>query len=295
MSSSFNTTCCLSPERDIPRAAPRVPGATVTGPWAVRERVREYIRLGADVIKACVSGGSHAHDDPDSRNITMEELEAIVDEAHAFKKPVAAHCWTPQAHRMCLEADVDTIEHMVFVDDETIEMIKAAGKPVTPTLIHRSDHAIEVRRQIGTAPSILKKLKQVQPYCYEAFKKMHKAGVHIFMGTDTTMDPHMGENAMELELYVEHGMTPMEAIHTSTIRAAEAVGLSKTLGSLEVGKLADVVAADGDVLADITNLQHKEKIRLVTKEGGIFVDTLSSEHKYVIHPDPGKIKFIDNM
>ena len=282
-------------DMNIPRAAPRVPGATVTGPWAVRERVREYIRLGADVIKACVSGGSHAHDDPDSRNITMEELEAIVDEAHAFKKPVAAHCWTPQAHRMCLEADVDTIEHMVFVDDETIELIKAAGKPVTPTLIHRSDHAIEVRRQIGTAPSILKKLKQVQPYCYEAFKKMHKAGVHIFMGTDTTMDPHMGENAMELELYVEHGMTPMEAIHTSTIRAAEAVGLSKTLGSLEVGKLADVVAVEGDVLADITNLQHKEKIRLVTKEGGIFVDTLSSEHKYVIHPDPGKIKFIDNM
>ena len=282
-------------DMNIPRAAPRVPGATVTGPWAVRERVREYIRLGADVIKACVSGGSHAHDDPDSRNITMEELEAIVDEAHAFKKPVAAHCWTPQAHRMCLEADVDTIEHMVFVDDETIEMIKAAGKPVTPTLIHRSDHAIEVRRQIGTAPSILKKLKQVQPYCYEAFKKMHKAGVHIFMGTDTTMDPHMGENAMELELYVEHGMTPMEAIHTSTIRAAEAVGLSKTLGSLEVGKLADVVAVEGDVLANITNLQHKEKIRLVTKEGGIFGDTLSAEHKYVIHPDPGQIKFIDNM
>ncbi|MFL2688573.1 MAG: amidohydrolase family protein [Alphaproteobacteria bacterium] len=282
-------------DMNIPRSAPRVPGATVTGPWAVRERVREYIRLGADVIKACVSGGSHAHDDPDSRNITMEELEAIVDEAHAFKKPVAAHCWTPQAHRMCLEADVDTIEHMVFVDDETIELIKAAGKPVTPTLIHRSDHAIEVRRQIGTAPSILKKLKQVQPYCYEAFKKMHKAGVHIFMGTDTTMDPHMGENAMELELYVEHGMTSMEAIQTSTIRAAEAVGLSKTLGSLEAGKLADVVAVEGDVLADITNLQHKEKIRLVTKEGGIFVDTLSSEHKYVIHPDPGKIKFIDNM
>ena len=282
-------------DMNIPRAAPRVPGATVTGPWAVRERVREYIRLGADVIKACVSGGSHAHDDPDSRNITMEELQAIVDEAHAFKKPVAAHCWTPQAHRMCLEADVDTIEHMVFVDDETIEMIKAAGKPVTPTLIHRSDHAIEVRRQIGTAPSILKKLKQVQPYCYEAFKKMHKAGVHIFMGTDTTMDPHMGENAMELELYVEHGMTPMEAIHTSTIRAAEAVGLSKTLGSLEVGKLADVVAVEGEVLADITNLQHKEKIRLVTKEGGIFGDTLSAEHKYVIHPDPGQIKFIDNM
>jgi len=282
-------------DMNIPRAAPRVPGATVTGPWAVRERVREFIRLGADVIKACVSGGSHAHDDPDSRNITMEELEAIVDEAHAFKKPVAAHCWTPQAHRMCLDAGVDTIEHMVFVDDETIELIKAAGTPVTPTLIHRSDHAIEVRRQIGTAPSILKKLKQVQPYCYEAFQKMHKAGVHIFMGTDTTMDPHMGENAMELELYVQHGMTPMEAIQTTTIRAAEAVGLSKTLGSLEPGKLADVVAVEGDVLADITNLQHKEKIRLVTKEGGVYVDTLSSERKYIIHPDPGQIKFIDNM
>ncbi|MEL0108087.1 MAG: amidohydrolase family protein [Rhodospirillaceae bacterium] len=282
-------------DMNIPRAAPRVPGATVTGPWAIRDRVREYIRLGADVIKACVSGGSHAHDDPDSRNITQEELDTIVDEAHAFKKPVAAHCWTPQAHRMCLEADVDTIEHMVFVDDETIEMIKSAGKPVSPTLIHRTDHAIEIRRQIGTAPSVLEKLKQVQPYCFEAFKKMHKAGVHIFMGTDTTMDPRMGENAMELELYVEHGMTPMEAIKTSTIRSAEALGLQKTLGSLEPGKLADVIAVEGDVLTDITHLQQKENIRLIAKEGHIFVDTLSPERKYIIHPSPGEIKIIDNL
>ncbi|MBL22921.1 MAG: hypothetical protein CMM48_03395 [Rhodospirillaceae bacterium] len=281
-------------DMNIPRAMPRVPGATVTGPWAVRERVREYIRLGADVIKACVSGGSHAHDDPDSRNITQEELNAMADEAHAFKRPIAAHCWTPEAHRMCLEADIDTIEHMVFVDDETTEAIVAAGKPVTPTLLARTDHNIEIRREIGTAPSILKKLKQVQPYCFEAFQKMHKAGVHIFMGTDTTMGPRMGEHAMELDLYVQHGMTPMDAIKTATINAAQAVGFGDKLGTFEPGKLADFVAVEGDAIADITKLQDKKNIRMVAKEGGIYVDTLSPEHKYVIHPDPGQIQIIDN-
>lgn len=219
----------------------------------------------------------------------------MADEAHAFKKPIAAHCWTPEAHRMCLEADIDTIEHMVFVDDETTAAIVAAGKPVSPTLLARTDHNIEIRREIGTAPGILKKLKQVQPYCFEAFRKMHSAGVHIFMGTDTTMGPRMGEHAMELALYVENGMSPMDAIKTATINAAEAVGFGNKLGSFEPGKLADVVAVDGDVISDITNLQDKNKIRLVAKEGGIYVDTLSAERKYVIHPDPGEIKIIDNM
>lgn len=264
---------------NIPRAAPRVPGATVTGPWELRERVRQFIRMGADVIKACVSGGSHAHDDPDSRNLTQEELNAIVDEAHAFKKPCAAHCWTPQSHRMCLEAGVDTIEHMVFVDDETIDMIKSADIPVTPTLIHRTDHAINIRRKMGTSAGVL--------------KKMHRAGINIAMGTDTTMDPYMGENAMELELYVDHGMSPMEAVKTATSQAAKAVGMAKDLGTLEVGKLADFVAVEGNLLSDISALQQKKNIRLVAKAGSVFVDTLSPTPKYVIHPNPENIKIVD--
>ncbi|MEQ8196047.1 MAG: amidohydrolase family protein [Rhodospirillales bacterium] len=278
---------------NIPRSAPRVEGATATGPWALRDVVRQYVRMGCDVIKACVSGGSHAHDDPDSRNITQEELNAVVDEAHAFKKPAAAHCWTSEAHRMCLEADVDTIEHMVFTDDETIQMIKAAGKPVTPTLIHRTDHAIEIRRRMGTAESILKKLKQVQPYCWDAFKKMHKAGVKIAMGTDTVYDPVMGENAMELELYVDFGMSPMEAIQTATRNAAEAVGLGKDTGTLDAGKYADLIAVDGNPLSDIKHLQNKDNIRLVMKEGTDFINKIASERKYVIHPDPERITLID--
>lgn len=280
-------------DMNIPRAAPRMPGVTVTGPWAVREKVRQFIRQGADVIKACISGGSHAHDDPDSRNITPEELEAIVDEAHAFKKPVAAHCWTPESHKIALAAGVDTIEHMVFTSDETIEAIRDAGVWVTPTLVHRSDHAIEIRRRMGTAPSILDKMRHVQPYCYDAFQRMHKAGVRIFMGTDTTMDPAMGENAMELEMYVQLGMTPMEAILTATSRAAEAIGVSDKLGTIVPGKIADIVAVDGNPLTDIKLLQEKSNIRLVMRDGQPFVDTLSSERKYIIHPHPEEIVIID--
>ena len=280
-------------DMNIPRAAPRIPGVTVTGPWAVREKVREFIRQGADVIKACISGGSHAHDDPDSRNITMEELEAIVDEAHAFKKPVAAHCWTPFSHKMALDAGVDTIEHIVFTTDESIEMIRDAGVWISPTLVHRSDHAIEIRRRMGTAPSILDKMRHVQPYCYDSFRKMHEAGCRIFMGTDTTMDPAMGENAMELEFYVQFGMSPMEAIRTATAHAAEAVGLSDKLGTLVPGKIADIIAVDGNPLTDIKLLQDKANIRLVMRDGQAFVDRLSAQHTYIIHPYPEEITIID--
>ena len=124
---------------------------------------------------------------------------------------------------------------------------------------------------------------------------MHKAGINIAMGTDTTMDPNMGENAMELALYVEHGMTPMEAIKTATCQAAAAVGLDSSLGTLEPGKLADVVAVEGDVIADIGSLQRKENIRLVAKEGAVYVDTISPMHKYVIHPDPDGITIVDTV
>lgn len=278
---------------NLPRAAYRHPGYTADGPWNIRTAVREHLRTGVDIIKTCVTGGASADEEGDTRNLTQEELDAAVDEAHGFHKPCAAHCWTPLSHRMCVASGMDTIEHMVYTDDESTRMVVEAGIPVTPTLLHRTDRAIEVRKKMGSPNNVLKKMKDVQPVCYESFKRMHQAGVKIFMGTDIQFDPEMGSNAAELELYVQLGMSPMEAIQTATKNAAEAMKLDKDLGTLEAGKFADIIAVNGNPLSNIAVLQKKDNIRLVMKEGKSYVDKLSDKPLYVVHPQPGKIKVAD--
>lgn len=277
----------------LPRAAKRAPGFTADGPWALRQLAREHLRTGCDVIKTCVSGGMAAKSDQNVRNMTQEELDAIVDEAHAFNKPVAVHCFTADGQRMCVKAGVDTIEHMVYTDDDAIARIRDSGRYVVPTLLHRSDLAIERRREHGASEGLIRKMKEIQPACFETFQRMHAAGVRIAMGTDTTIDPEMGQNARELALYVELGMSPMEAIKAATRNAAEALGMLSDIGTLEKGKLADIVAVDGDLSRDIGTLQDRERIRLVMKEGAIYVDKVSAEPKYVVHPHPARRTIID--
>lgn len=279
----------------LPRAAVRPPGFTADGPWALRALAREHLRIGADVLKTSVSGGGGTQDEePDVRNMTQEELEAIVDEGHAFHKPTAAHCFTAESHKMCVRAKVDTIEHMVFHDKESIQMIKDSGIPVTPTLSHRTDHAIEVRARIGTPKNVLTKMKKIQPYTFETFQVMHQAGIKIAMGTDMGPEPEMGTNARELELYVKLGMTPMEAIMTATKNAAEALWLGKDLGTIEAGKLADVLAIEGDPSEDITVLNDKGRIKMVMKEGEPHIDKISAVPRSVVQCAPGSWKIIDN-
>ena len=279
----------------LPRAALRQEGFTADGPWALRALAREHMRAGADLLKTSVSGGGGTQDEePDVRNMTQEELEAIVDEGHAFHKPTSAHCFTAESHKMCVRAKVDTIEHMVFHDKESIAMIKASGIPVTPTLSHRTDHAIEVRARIGTPRNVLDKMKKIQPYTFETFKVMHQAGIKIAMGTDLGPEPEIGTNAKELELYVDLGMTPMEALQTATRNAAEAMWLGKDVGTIEAGKFADILALDGDPSRDITVLNTKDNIRMVMKEGEPYVDKISAKHRSVVQCEPGSWKIIDN-
>ncbi len=261
----------------------RQPGFTADGPWKLRELARAQLRAGCDYIKTCASGGGGTDkEEPDIRNMTQEELDAIVDEAHAFHKQVACHCFTPMAQKMAVRAGVDTIEHCVFTDDEAIAMMKAEGKTIIPTLAHRSDRAIEARRRVGTSEFVLAKMKKIQPYTQETFKRFHQAGIKIALGTDTQIDPEMGSSAMEMEIYVDYGMTPMEAIQTGTKNAAEAIGLIKDTGTLEAGKFADVIAVDGDPLKDIRILQNRQKIKMVMKEGRIHVDRRPGHEKSAI-------------
>ena len=279
----------------LPRAAKREPGFTADGPWALRQLAREHLRTGCDVIKTCVSGGVAAKSDHNVRNMTQEELDAVVDEAHAFNKPVAVHCFTADGQRMCVKAGVDTIEHMVYTDDDAIARIRQSGRYVVPTLLHRSDIAIARRREHGASDGLIRKMKEIQPACFETFRRMHTAGVKIAMGTDTTVDPEMGENARELALYVELGMSPMDAIKTTTRNAAEALGMLADIGTVERGKLADIIAVDGDPSRDIRVLQERDCIKLVVKEGEVYVDKLSSDRKYVVHPHPTERVTIDAL
>jgi imidazolonepropionase-like amidohydrolase len=267
-----------------PGMALRQPGLTADGPWELRKLVRAQLRLGCDYIKTCASGGGGTEkEEPDIRNMTQEELDAIVDEAHAFHKRCACHCFTPTAQRMAVRAGVDTIEHCVFTDDEAIAMMKAENKIIIPTLAHRSDRAIEVRRKAGSSEFVLNKMKKIQPYTKETFQRFHQAGIKIALGTDTQIDPEMGTSAHEMEIYVDYGMTPMEAIQTATLNAAEAIGLDREIGTLEPGKLADIIAVQGNPLRDIRILQDKKRIQMVIKEGEVAVRRKPGQEKYVIH------------
>lgn len=278
----------------LPRAALRPGFQNADGPWELRKLARTNLRHGCDVIKTCASGGGGTDkEEPDVRNMTQEELDAIVDEAHAFHKHCAVHCFTPEAHRMSVEAECDTIEHMVFHDEDSIERIVEAGIPVTPTLAHRTDHAIEIRREIGTAEFVLEKMKNIQPSCFETFQVMHKAGIKIAMGTDMGYEPGMGSNSYELEIYCDLGMSPMEAIQTTTKNAAEAIGMGDDLGTIEKGKIADIVAVKGNPLTDIRVLQERSNIQLVLKEGDVYVDRRPGHRKEVLHAEPESWKIID--
>lgn len=278
----------------LPRNAPRRTFQTADGPWELRKMARVNLRHGCDVIKTSASGGGGTDKEaPDVRNMTQDEIDAIVDEAHAFHKQCAVHCFTPESHRMSVNAGADTIEHMVFHDEDSIEKIVEAGIYVTPTLSHRTDHAIDIRKSTGTPVNVLEKMKQIQPFCFDTFQKMHKAGVKIAMGTDMGYEPGFGANAGELELYVELGMTPMEAILTATKNASEAIKMSDNLGTLQVGKLADLIAVRGDPLADIRILQERNNIGLVMKEGNIHVDRRPGKGKEVINCEPDTWKLID--
>ena len=279
-----------------PRAMYRWGFNTADGPWELRKLARKNMLAGCDVIKTCASGGGGTDkEEPDIRNMTQEELDAVVDEAHALHKHAAVHCFTTSAQRMALRAGTDTIEHMVFHDDETIELIKKSGTPVTPTLAHRTDHAIELRREHGTADFVLRKMKYLQPFCFETFRKMYKAGVKIAMGTDMGFEPDMGSNASELEIYVKLGMKPMDAILTTTRNAAQALKREKDLGTIETGKLADLIAVDGDPLKSIRCLQEKKNIKIVMKEGRVYADRRPGKNKNVVNVKPGDWKIIDYL
>ena len=233
------------------------------GPDEIRKAVRFEVKNGADVIKAAVSGGVLSlADEVDTPQLTPAEMSALVDESHRLRKKVAVHCHGDQAAREAIEAGVDSIEHGSFMKPETLTRMKNKGTFLTPTLM-----ATEwIMSKIDNYPPALQaKAKAAGAARSEMFRNAVKMGVRISFGTDAAVFPH-GQNAKEFKLMVDLGMTPIDALKSATANDAELLGLVQKVGTLEKGKLADIVAVPGDPTADIT---ATERVSFVMKEGKI--------------------------
>src|ERR1700730_3102808 len=238
------------------------------GVEGVQHKVREVIKYGADLIKICATGGVLSHgDNPQASQYTLEEMKAIVADAHRLGRKVAAHAHGAQGILWASQAGVDSVEHGTYINDEDIKMMKAHGTYFVPTA-----YLIDWMRENGHLPPFYtKKMQDVSAVEKVNAKHAIAAGVKVAMGTDAAVYPH-GLNAHEFEVYVrDFGMTPLESLRTGTVNAADLMGWSDRIGSLDPGKWADAVAVQGDPLKDITVLQHPV---FVMKSGTVYRNDL---------------------
>ena len=233
------------------------------GPDEVRKAVRFEVKNGADVIKAAVSGGVLSlADEVDTPQFTPAEMAALVDETHRLRKKVAVHCHGDQAAREAIEAGVDSIEHGSFLKPETLTLMKNKGTYLTPTLM-----ATEwIMGKIDNYPPALQaKARAAAAARSDMFRNAVKIGVKISLGTDAAVFPH-GQNAKEFKLMVDLGMAPIDALKAGTSNDADLFGIAQKVGTLEKGKLADIIAMPGDPTTDITATEH---VSFVMKDGKI--------------------------
>jgi len=243
---------------------PGVPTTIVNGPDEMRAKVRELIRMGADVIKVATSGGVLSpRDKPTHAHFRLEELKVLVEEASAAGIWVMAHAQATPGIKNAIRAGIRSIDHGIYLDDEAIEMMLARGTWLVPTLV--APRGVIDAAEAGAAipEQSVAKAREVAEIHRESFSKAVAAGVKVAMGTDSGVTPH-GRNLREVELMVEGGMTPMQALVATTRSAAELMGLEQELGTLEPGKRADLVVIDGDPL-DVATLD--ERISAVYQDG----------------------------
>ncbi|MGC2528046.1 MAG: amidohydrolase family protein [Candidatus Acidiferrum sp.] len=239
----------------------------INGPEQARFAVRFNHKYGADVIKVCATGGVLSlTDDVDTPQLTQEELNALVDEAHALRRKAAAHAHGAEGAKRAIRAGIDSIEHGTFLDDEALDMMKARGTYLVPTLM--APEGIEEQIDKGTyiPPPILAKAKAAIAASHHTFQRALAKGVKIGLGTDAAVYAH-GRNTEEFHLMVDLGMKPIDALKAGTSDDADLLGLADKIGTLEAGKLADVVAVPGD---PVENIRQTEHVFFVMKEGVIY-------------------------
>lgn len=236
------------------------------GPWAVRAKVREVIKYGADVIKFCATGGVLSKGDSvGGMQYTQDEMNALVDEAHRHGRRVAAHAHGAEGIKAAIRAGVDSIEHASLIDDEGIRLAKEHGTYLVMD-IYNDTFILSEGEKAGMLPESIEKEKLIGRLQRENFEKAFKAGVKMAFGTDGAVYPH-GDNGKQFAYMVKYGMTPMQAIQAATIHAADLIGWADTVGAIEPGKFADLIAVDGAPLTDVAQL---EKVKFVMK-GGVVV------------------------
>jgi imidazolonepropionase-like amidohydrolase len=232
---------------------------------AVITKVRENIKYGADLIKFCASGGVFSKGDlPGSEQYSPAEMAALVAEAHRLGRKVAAHAHGTQAIIDAANAGVDSVEHGSLIDDEGIAALKQHGTYLVGD-IYNDDFILGLGKQYGFTDEMLAKERLVGQRQREGFRKAVQAGVKIAFGTDAGVYPH-GWNARQFAIMVKFGLTPLAAIQAATLHAADLLGWSDRVGTIEPGKFADLIAVQGDPTRDVTVLEH---VKFVMKGGQV--------------------------
>jgi len=239
------------------------------GEAEIRKQVRHLVKLGADLIKAYIESAEKKQTSNDSLTGTLtyspEELKVLVDEAHRAGLKIAAHLYSDTAARLAIDAGVNSIEHGLYLNRETFDLMAQKGIYYVPTLM-----VYELWRDgivFGqVTPEVKAKLDRTITRHTETFKRALKSRVKIVFGTDTFSLP--GTNAKELEVMVSHGMEPTDALRSATSVSAELLGIENMTGTLEPGRLADIIAVSGDPTIDISAIEH---VTFVMKEGKIYV------------------------
>ena len=241
------------------------------GPWAARAKVREVVKYGADLIKVCASGGVLSKgDQPGTPQYTLEELQAIAEEAHKLGRKVAAHAHGTQSIKDAIRAGIDSIEHSSLIDDEGIALAKQHGTYLVFD-IYNDDFILSEGAKAGMLPESIEKEKKLGRLQRENFRKAFQSGAKMAFGTDAGVYPH-GDNARQFSKMVEWGMQPIDSIRAATINAADLIGWPDKVGSLQPGHFADLIAVQGDPLSDVKTL---ENVKFVLKGGDVVRNDLA--------------------
>jgi len=234
----------------------------------VRKKVRFNVKNGADVIKMIATAGVLSEEGSvGAPQYSLEEMKALVDEAHMWGRRVAAHAHGTEGIKRAVRAGVNSIEHGSLLDEEGIRLMLEHGTYLVAD-IYNDDYILSAYKRMGFPEKMLEKERKIGRLQRESFRRAVQAGVKIAYGTDAGVYPH-GWNAKQFSYMVKWGQTPMQAIQAATINAADLLGWRDRIGSIDPGKLADIIAVDGDPLEDVTVL---EKVRFVMKDGVVYKD-----------------------